>query len=148
MNKLAYQQLKAWSKRRHPKKNMSWIKNRCWQTIGGDNWVFASKEKGKRGLVKLSKYSETPILRYVKVQGNRSPYNGDLVYWSVRIHQIIEEPDEVKVSHPVLKGRQGRETLRGALNLLDLSQRLLLSPLLLPPLALQHCYSTESSKCQ
>ena len=29
--------------------------------------------------------SVTPIVRHIKVQGNRSPYDGDWIYWSTRM---------------------------------------------------------------
>lgn len=43
MDKLVYQQLRAWSLFRHPNKNRRWVANKYWQTVGGDNWVFAKK---------------------------------------------------------------------------------------------------------
>ncbi len=41
LDHLLYQNLRAWSKRRHPKKNGGWVSNKYWKSIGGDNWVFA-----------------------------------------------------------------------------------------------------------
>ncbi len=35
--------------------------------------------------MRLKKHSETPIGRHIKVQGNRSPYDGDFLYWSTRM---------------------------------------------------------------
>src|SRR4028118_1479896 len=44
LNALTYQKLKAWAKRRHPKKNGEWVSKKYWQSIDGDNWVFATRE--------------------------------------------------------------------------------------------------------
>ena len=34
--------------------------------------------------MKLAFHAQTPIKRHVKVQGNRSFFDGDVIYWSVR----------------------------------------------------------------
>ena len=85
MDKLTYQQLRAWAKRRHPNKNHSWVANKYWQTIGNEHWVFANRKEGKNKRMRLKKHSETPIVRHIKVQGERSPYDGDWIYWSTRM---------------------------------------------------------------
>ena len=36
------------------------------------------------------KHSEKPIVRHTKVQGSRSPYDGDWVYWSTRMGKYCE----------------------------------------------------------
>lgn len=80
---LIFCKLKAWAKRRHPKKSIQWIIKRYWKTIGGNNWVFATNAKSEN-LMRLRTHSETPIVRHVKVKGESSPYDGNLVYWSTR----------------------------------------------------------------
>ena len=45
---------------------------------------------------RLQMHSETPMVRHMKVQGNRSPYDGDRAYWSKR-----------RRNHPMLKTEQG-----------------------------------------
>jgi RNA-directed DNA polymerase len=76
---LVFQKLQSWAKRRHPKKSKSWVSNKYWGTIGGDNWVFMTK-----GEITLLKHTQTKIVRYVKVKGTNSPFDGNLVYWSER----------------------------------------------------------------
>jgi RNA-directed DNA polymerase len=78
-----FQKLKAWAKRRHPKKSVQWIIKRYWKTIGGNNWVFATSAEGEHQM-RLRTHSETPVVRYTKVKGDSSPYDGNLVYWSTR----------------------------------------------------------------
>ena len=104
MDNLTYQQLRAWANRRHPNKNHSWIANKYWQTIGNDNWVFANNGSGKRKKMHLIKHSETPIIRHKKVQGERSPYDGDFVYWSTRMGK---HPEIDKRTATLLKQQKG-----------------------------------------
>ena len=103
---LMYQKLRAWAKRRHPKKSREWVSNKYWQTIGGDNWVFATKQKGNNPM-RLLKHSETPIVRHVKVKGESSPYDGNLVYWSTRMGNNPEMPKTVST---LLKKQKGKCT--------------------------------------
>jgi RNA-directed DNA polymerase len=78
---LMYQKLVAWAKRRHRKKNGGWIAKKYWQSIGDSNWEFATKQVGNKPLGLLN-HVETPIVRHVKVKGEASPYDENLVYWS------------------------------------------------------------------
>jgi len=81
---LMFQKLKAWAKRRHPQKSIRWIIKRYWKSIGGNNWVFATRAEGEN-LMRLRTHSETTVVRHVKVKGESSPYDGNLVYWSARM---------------------------------------------------------------
>ena len=103
MDKLVYQQLRAWSLFRHPNKNHRWVVNKYWQTVGGDNWVFANRKEGKA--MHLIKHSETPIVRHIKVLLGRSPYDGDWVYWSTRMGK---HPAVGKRKAILLKQQQGK----------------------------------------
>lgn len=62
-----------WCKRRHPNKPAKWVKNKYFIREGGRNWVFGCKEKGKT--VKLTKASDTPIIRHVKIKADANPYD-------------------------------------------------------------------------
>ncbi|NJL52450.1 MAG: group II intron reverse transcriptase/maturase, partial [Hydrococcus sp. SU_1_0] len=77
-----YQQLKRWAERRHPMKNKTWVAKKYWHTHKSKNWVFSTREEDG---FKLSSHSETPIIRHVKVKGEKSPYDGDWVYWTARM---------------------------------------------------------------
>jgi len=70
--------LGGWAKRRHANKNRHWVRNKYWHR-DKTRTVFSIHEG-----YKLLMHSDTPIRRFVKVQGNRSPYDGDWVYWSQR----------------------------------------------------------------
>ncbi len=89
---ILYQQLKRWSERRHPKKNKGWVVNKYWHSSGNRNWVFSTKEGDDA--FKLLTHSDTPIVRHVKVKGERSLFDGDLIYWSSRLGRHPEMPIE------------------------------------------------------
>ena len=88
-NNLIYQKLLAWAKRRCTKTNAHNTVKNYWRTVGADNWTFATS-KG----IALVKHSSTPIVRHTKIQSQRSPFDGDTVYWGKRMS-----------SHPELSSR-------------------------------------------
>lgn len=100
---VTYQQLRAWGQRRHSHKSPGWIARKYWQTVNNDNWSFAIKKKGK--IMRLIKHQETSIVRHVKVQGNRSPYDGDWIYWSSRMGK---HPEASKTVATLLKKQKGK----------------------------------------
>jgi RNA-directed DNA polymerase len=102
-----YLKLKRWAQRRHPNKSGHWMKDKYWQTIGGDNWVFATNE-GKAH--QLLKHSATEIKRHMKVKGEASPFDGNLVYWSTRMENHPEMP---KQKSTLLKRQKGKCTHGG-----------------------------------
>jgi len=76
-----YGMLRAWATYRHPNKGKQWIAHRYWSITEGHGWIFQPPQGGLR----LYRHGQTPIRRHVKVQGRRSPYDGDWVYWSTRL---------------------------------------------------------------
>jgi RNA-directed DNA polymerase len=104
LDKRVYQKLKSWAQRRHSNKSGEWVANKYWQTIGGDNWVFATRQEGKSPL-SLQKHRTTEITRHVKVKGDASPYDGNLVYWSSRMGKNPEVPKNVAT---LLKRQKGK----------------------------------------
>jgi len=101
---LMYQKLRAWAKRRHPCKTGAWVANKYWHPIGGDNWVFATRQGGENPM-KLANHSATLIVRHVKVKGDASPYDGNLVYWSSRMGK---HPEVTKRVATLLKSQEGK----------------------------------------
>jgi RNA-directed DNA polymerase len=87
-----YQRLRSWARRRHSQKNQHWISNKYWLIDKGDGWRFAAKNQDT--IKKIAMHRETQIERHVKVQNNRSPYDGDWVYWGSRMGR-----------HPEINGR-------------------------------------------
>ena len=91
---IVYQQLLAWAKRTHPGTPVKGIVRKCWQTVGKNHWVFATKESNEI-TTRLLKQAETPIVRHEKVKGEASPYDGNLVYWSTRRKNHPECPKKI-----------------------------------------------------
>ena len=67
-----------WVKRRHPNKNMGWIKSKYFRNDKLRNWIFSTKVKDKEGnvsyldLVDIAKIS---IKRHVKLKAASTPYD-------------------------------------------------------------------------
>jgi RNA-directed DNA polymerase len=83
---LVWLKLWHWAKRRHSNKSAKWIHQKYWPP-GETNWEFRTTE-GKS----LMKHSEFSVIRHIKVQGNRSPYDGDWSYWATRMGRHPELP--------------------------------------------------------
>ncbi|MGL5871795.1 MAG: group II intron reverse transcriptase/maturase [Xenococcaceae cyanobacterium] len=81
---LLFQKLRAWSRHR----TGDWYKARrkYWTRIGNNNWVFATRQ-GDANPLRLLTHTEfgSSGSEYVKVKGEDSPFNGNLVYWSTRM---------------------------------------------------------------
>ncbi len=69
--------LKRWARHRHPTKGWHWRVKRYW-TIQDRRWYF-----GKARFLKT--HIDFKIKRHAKVQGQRSPYDGDWTYWGYRL---------------------------------------------------------------
>jgi len=104
LSHLTFVKLRRWAKRRHP--NQSWhkIASKYWRLETGQ-WLFAAR-KGHQ----LYRHSQTPIRRYIKVKSDRSPYDGDWVYWASRLGRHPELPKRVST---LLHRQQGRCTWCG-----------------------------------
>jgi len=79
LDSLLWKRLWRWGRRRHPNKSHTWVKRKYFPPLGTRNWIF------NNGEYILNRHSDVPIVRYVKVKGNKSPYDGEWTYWSSRI---------------------------------------------------------------
>ncbi|HEY9693969.1 MAG TPA: group II intron reverse transcriptase/maturase [Oculatellaceae cyanobacterium] len=104
LNGKVYRKLKSWAERRHPKKSGKWVMEKYWQSIGGDNWVFATRQEGENPM-RLIKHDAIEIIRHVKVKSDASPYDGNLVYWSTRMGKNPEVPKNVATLLKTQKGK-------------------------------------------
>ncbi len=94
-----------WAKRRHPNKGNRWIARKYWKTIEGDNWVFSCQQGETQ--FKLHKHSSYPAgQRWTKVKENRSPFDGDEIYWSTRLGDKYQTKDPQKAR--LLRGQKGK----------------------------------------
>lgn len=110
LSHLLHYKLWTWGKRRHSNKNKGWIKSKYWHSLKGDNWVFGKKYRDE--IFSLIKHSQIPIVRYTKVKGTVSPYDGNFTYWATR----MGKHPEVKTSVAKLLKRQ-----KGKCNLCNLN---------------------------
>ncbi|NEO31961.1 MAG: group II intron reverse transcriptase/maturase [Symploca sp. SIO3C6] len=97
--------LLKWGRHRHRNKGRKWIRLKYFQSVEGNNWMFATRE-GNNPL-ELIQHSSTKIKRYVKVKGNKSPYDGDWMYWSSRMGEHPEVSTRVA---KLLKRQKGKCT--------------------------------------
>jgi RNA-directed DNA polymerase len=77
LDHLIFRALRSWARRRHHNKGARWIVRRYWQMPA---WTFGCREGPT-----LLTHMATPIRRHVKVQGGRSPFDGDWTYWTSRL---------------------------------------------------------------
>lgn len=76
-----------------------------------DNWTLYGKEKDKGGNMKetfLPKLSWMQSKKWVKVKGNKSPFDGDHIYWATRMTKYKRLPTRVS---KLLKQQKGVCTL-------------------------------------
>lgn len=79
MDFLLFKSLYRWATRRHGGKHKKRIVRKYWRLEKG-RWRFETRKE-----VKLQYHSSTPVVRHVKVKGNRSPFDGDWIYWGKRL---------------------------------------------------------------
>ncbi|NEQ40144.1 MAG: group II intron reverse transcriptase/maturase [Okeania sp. SIO3I5] len=80
IDNLLWTRVWRWASRRHPNKSAKWVKKKYFPKISNTrNWVLNDGE------YILNRHVDVPIVRHVKVKGNKSPYDGEWTYWSNRI---------------------------------------------------------------
>jgi RNA-directed DNA polymerase len=101
---LMYLKLRRWAKRRC--KSIKTGTHKYWKTIGNNHWVFTSAtDLGDPPRLLQHKQFGSNINAYVKVKGDKSPYDGDWIYWSTRQGQY---PDIPRQQASLLKRQQGK----------------------------------------
>lgn len=98
-----FQQLRAWIVRRKGRKNLTKVTKKYFRTINGRKWVFSTTTDNNP--LKLLNHADTRIVRHKKVVGEKSPYDGDNIYWSTRLGQNPELSKEVAI---LLKAQKGK----------------------------------------
>ncbi len=95
---LLFSQLRAWARRRTGKFNLETY-HKYWHSIG-DRITFSTEDG-----ISLRFHAATPIRRHVKVKGNRSFFDGDIIYWGTRKGRHPELPNRVALLLKRYKGR-------------------------------------------
>ena len=95
---LLYRKLMQWAYFRHRNKGHGWCYHRYWRRHNG----FIHFSDGQSG---LTLHQEETIARHVKVRSDKSPYDGDWVYWAQRLGRHPTKP--LRVTR-LLKEQNGR----------------------------------------
>jgi RNA-directed DNA polymerase len=88
MDHQLYWKLCKWAKWQNPRKNHAWRKQRYWHRR-------RTRLEFSEGEASLRLYADTHIKRHVKVQGTKSPYDGDWPYWIDRLGRDPSKPNRV-----------------------------------------------------
>ena len=107
LDQLLYWNLRNWGKRRHSSKTEKWVYERYWHKIkqGDYDAMTFSTRQGIKNPCWLLSHARTPIVRHTKVKGTRSPFDGDLIYWSTRLG---EHPEMNATVAKLLKRQEGK----------------------------------------
>ncbi|MBD2547904.1 group II intron reverse transcriptase/maturase [Planktothricoides raciborskii] len=97
---ILWQMLRAWSVSRRGRKQKGQAIRKYYRKGRHGTWTFATTD----GLT-LWKHRDTEIKRHTLVKPDKSPYDGDWVYWSTRRGQDIEVPTRVA---KLLKKQKGK----------------------------------------
>jgi RNA-directed DNA polymerase len=88
---LTYLKLRRWAKRRCG--NSKTGHEKYWHSVCSRNWVFSTGIDATSFRLQLHQDVSCSSTDYVKVKGDKSPYDGDLVYWSSRMGRHPEMPN-------------------------------------------------------
>jgi RNA-directed DNA polymerase len=97
-------------------KNIVWVQLRAWARYRTGNFSYQTLNKywhyigyrltfSTREGLRLISHSDTPIKRYIKVRGEKSYFDGDVFYWSIRRGRHPELPERVAMLLKKYKGR-------------------------------------------
>jgi RNA-directed DNA polymerase len=98
MSAQLYFKLRRWAAFRHPRKWRKWCYRRYWKRLDG----LIRFTDGKHYLFQ---YEHTKIKRHNKVIGSKSPFDGDWLYWALRLQQHPLKPLRVV---KLLKWQKGK----------------------------------------
>ena len=80
VSSILFWQLMGWANHRHPELNRHQTVSRYWLVNRGGGWVFMSKDGPQLRYHRLTRFR-----LHIKVKGNRSPFDGDWLYWGSRL---------------------------------------------------------------
>ena len=69
--------------RLHPSRGLKWIFNRYFKNIKGYKWSFVYQDSENK-IMSLARHVTVKIKRHIKVRGEKSPFDNDIVYWLKR----------------------------------------------------------------
>jgi RNA-directed DNA polymerase len=91
-----WKRLWRWAKRRHPNKSSRWVAQKYFG--GKRKWSFVSK-KGEKNLELLYHCDFPASVKWIKVLGTKTPFDGDSLYWSKRMgdRYKIDDPQKARL---------------------------------------------------
>lgn len=98
-----YQVHLAWGRKKFSQRGNGYIVRKIFHESKHSKWNFGWKE-GNQVYLAVTLY-EFPFVKHVKVQGNRSPYDGDWMYWVKRRGTNPLCPKDIKNG---LKAQEGK----------------------------------------
>ncbi|MDH6066466.1 reverse transcriptase domain-containing protein [Umezakia ovalisporum] len=90
-----HSQLRAWAQRRHANKGKGWTTRKYWSVDQAEVWRFSAQHPNGK-IYQLIKHQDVNLIRHIKVQGTKSPYDGDWTYWASRIGKYPQLPNSIK----------------------------------------------------
>lgn len=101
-----FKSLWKWATRRHPNKNVAWVKNKYFRTQGNRHWIFHAKiptKDGKSTNLDLIEAAYVSIKRHVKIRAEATPYDPMFTdYFKERAinrsRNWMEKPGQLKVA--------------------------------------------------
>jgi RNA-directed DNA polymerase len=75
LDRLMWEKLRSWARRRHPNKAARWVAGRYWHRRASRQGFATPATRPSQAY--LASHSDTASLRHAKVTGARSPYDGD-----------------------------------------------------------------------
>lgn len=107
IDKIVFDTIWRMLKRKHPNKNITWIRNKYFTRIGLRNWCFFCKVKTKKGLklYTLVHAADTKIRRHIKIRANATPFDEDFEsYFISREDMLKRERINGRIVNNNLKG--------------------------------------------
>lgn len=105
---LIFQKLRAWVFRRDTRNGRIRVRDKYFPkgkqyNFGGsihkDNWTLCGQQKSKCGILKenhLPSITWVKSEKFVKVKGTKSPYDGDYIYWTLRLKKYASLSIQVR----------------------------------------------------
>jgi RNA-directed DNA polymerase len=96
---ITFRQLAQWEQARHPGKSKQWLRKKYTIEVNGSLrfGTHVTDKEGHKKALAVRKHSDTLHQHYVKVRGEASPYDGNLVYWALRLTQ-----------HPLMRSEKAK----------------------------------------
>jgi RNA-directed DNA polymerase len=105
LDSLLFKALLKWQYKKHSTRSRKWLNSVYYHKKENKNWVFGIKSKKNNELISVKQHTDVPIERFAKVRGEKSPYDGDILYWSFRLNNHPVMSSSVS---KLLKKQKGR----------------------------------------